>query len=332
MINKELTDFISKRLNITRRDLIEKDIIISKMLFYLTQDKDFFQDYAFKGGTCLTKCYFGYYRFSEDMDFTYLNQKDFMGKSKSKIREVMSEKINKLGELIEVTAKKLDLDFKMEKENKRYFQFGGSNVFVTFKIWYNSKELENETFVKIQVNHIEKLNYPLRELNAGFIVPKNLEKDFSFIASKDAEILLKPIKIKVYDLKEILIEKVRAILTRRGIKARDFVDVFLIKKSLEGTSGCSEIRNISEITKKEKLDLNDFKKEIMGKISDMLKFEKYTLNIQNKETQINGDLILGEEETLMLTPIDKGFPKFLKEFNIFLMEVIKELKLQAELV
>ena len=80
MINKELTDFISKRLNIARRDLVEKDIIISKILFYLTQDKDFFQNYAFKGGTCLTKCYLGYYRFSEDMDFTYLNQKDLIEK------------------------------------------------------------------------------------------------------------------------------------------------------------------------------------------------------------------------------------------------------------
>src|SRR3989344_6797945 len=114
MINKELIDFISKRLNITRRDLIEKDIILSKILFHLTQNTGFFQDYAFKGGTCLTKCYFGYYRFSEDMDFTYLNQKDFIGKSKTKIREIMSEKINELGELIEIIAKKLDLDFKME--------------------------------------------------------------------------------------------------------------------------------------------------------------------------------------------------------------------------
>ena len=308
MINKELTDFISKRLNIARRDLVEKDIIISKILFYLTQDKDFFQNYAFKGGTCLTKCYLGYYRFSEDMDFTYLNQKDFIGKSNSKIREVMSDKINKLGELIEVIAKKLDLDFKMEKENKRYFQFGGSNAFVTFKIWYDSKELEKETFVKIQVNHIENLNYPIKELDVRFIVPKNLEKDFSFIISEDAQILLKPMKIKVYDLKEILIEKIRAILTRRGIKARDFVDVFLI-------------------VKKEKLDLNDFKKEIIEKISDMLKFEKYTQNIKNKKTQINDDFILGEEETLMLTPIDKGFPKFIKEFNLFLMEIIKEMKI-----
>ena len=308
MINKELIDFISKRLNITSRDLIEKDIILTKMLFHLIQDKSFSQSYAFKGGTCLTKCYLGYYRFSEDMDFTYLNQKDFAGKSKNKLRETMSEKINQLGKLIEIITKKLDLDFKMEKENKRYFQFGGSNAFVTFKIWYNSLELGKETFVKIQVNHIEKLIYPTRELNINFIVPKNLEKDFSFIAGEDADILLKPLKIKVYDLKEILIEKVRAILTRRGIKARDFVDVFLI-------------------TKKDKLDLKDFKKEIIEKISDMLKFEKYALNIKNKETQLKEELILGEEEALMLTPIDKGFPKFLKEFNVFLMEIIKELKI-----
>ena len=308
MINKEMTDFISKRLNIANRDLIEKDIIITNMLFYLMQDKSFSQNYAFKGGTCLTKCYLGHYRFSEDMDFTYLNQKDFVGKSKNKLRETMSEKIDKLGKLIEAISKKLDLDFKIEKDNKRYFQFGGSNAFVTFKIWYNSLELGKETFVKIQVNHIEKLNYPIKELNANFIVPKNLEKDFSFIAGEDADILLKPLKIKVYDLREVLIEKVRAILTRRGIKARDFVDVFLIIKG-------------------NKLNLNDFKKEIIEKISNMLKFEKYTLNIKNKETQLNEEFILGEEEALMLIPIDKGFPKFLKEFDVFLREIIKELKI-----
>ena len=308
MINKDLIDFISKRLNIARRDLVEKDIIISKILFHLMQDKSFSQNYAFKGGTCLTKCYLGHYRFSEDMDFTYLNQKDFVGKSKNKLRETMSEKIDKLGKLIEAISKKLDLDFKIEKDNKRYFQFGGSNAFVTFKIWYNSKELDKEAFVKIQVNHIERIIYPIKELNVGFIVPKNLEKDFSFIAGEDADILLKPLKIKVYDLREVLIEKVRAILTRRGIKARDFVDVFLIIKG-------------------NKLNLNDFKKEIIEKISNMLKFEKYTLNIKNKETQLNEEFILGEEEALMLIPIDKGFPKFLKEFDVFLREIIKELKI-----
>ena len=59
----------------------------------------------------------------------------------------------------------------------------------------------------------------------------------------------------------------------------------------------------------------------------MLKFEKYSQNIKNKEAQLNDELIIGEEETLLLTPINKGFPKFVKEFNVFLKEIIKELKM-----
>ena len=151
------------------------------------------------------------------------------------------------------------------------------------------------------------MNYEIKELPAVFILGNKDKKEIELLF-KDYSHLLNPVKIKAYDLKEILIEKVRAILTRRGIKARDFVDVFLI-------------------TKKNKLDLKDFKKEIIEKISDMLKFEKYTLNIKNKETQLKDDFILGEEEALMLTPIDKSFPKFLKEFDIFLREITKELKI-----
>ena len=307
MIDKKFIDHIGDKLGIEKRDLIEKDILLQMLLNELVKNKDFRDNFAFKGGTCLIKIYFGYFRFSEDLDFTYLNQKEFIGKSRSKIRESMSEKIDRLGESIETIAKQVDLDFKMEKENKRYLQFGGSNAFVTFKIWYDSIVLNKSSFVKIQINFIEKLKYEIKELPAIFILGNRDKKEIELLFN-DYSYLLKPVKIKAYDLKEILIEKVRAILTRRGIKARDFVDVFLI-------------------TKKNKLELNDFKKEIKEKINDMLKFEKYTLNIKNKEVQLNDDFILGEEEALMLTPIDKSFPKFLKEFNVFLREIIKELKL-----
>ena len=243
MINKKFVDHIGDKLEIEKRDLIEKDILLQMLLNELVKNKDFKDNFVFKGGTCLIKIYFGYFRFSEDLDFTYLNQKDFIGKSKNKIRKSMSEKINKIGELIEIIAKKLDLNFKIEKENRKYFQFGGSNAFVTFKIWYDSIVLNKPSFIKIQVNFIEKLNYEIKELPAIFILGNMDKKEIELLFS-DYSYLLNPMKIKVYDLKEILIEKVRAILTRRGIKARDFVDVFLI-------------------TKKEKLDLNDFKKEIM---------------------------------------------------------------------
>ena len=156
------------------------------------------------------------------------------------------------------------------------------------------------------MNFIEKLSYPVKEMPAIFILGNKDKKEIETLFS-NYSYLTEPVNIKVYDVREILIEKVRAILTRRGIKARDFVDVFLI-------------------VKKEKLDLKDFKKQIIEKINYMLKFEKYNQNIKNKEAQLKEELILGEEEALMLIPIDKGFPKFLKEFNLFLMEIIKELK------
>ena len=307
MIDIKFINYISDKLGIARKDLIEKEILLQMLLNELVKNKDFKDNFAFKGGTCLLKICFGYFRFSEDLDFTYLNQKEFAGLSKKKLRASMSEKINELGKTIQPIAKQFNLDFKIEKENRRYFEFGGSNAFVTLKLWYDSFVLNKPSFIKIQVNFIEKLNYPIREMPAIFILGNKDKKEIETLFS-DYSYLIEPVKIKVYDIKEILIEKVRAILTRRGIKARDFVDVFLI-------------------VKKEKLDLNDFRKQIIEKINDMLKFEKYTQNIKNKETQLKEELILGEEEALMLTPIDKGFPKFLKEFNLFLMEIIKELKI-----
>ncbi len=307
MIDIKFINYIGDKLGIARKDLIEKDILLQMLLNELVKNKDFKENFAFKGGTCLLKICFGYFRFSEDLDFTYLNQKEFAGLSKSKLRTSMSERIDKFAELIEPIAKQFNLDFKIEKENNKYFEFGGSNAFVTLKIWYDSVVLNKQSFIKIQVNFIEKLNYPIKELPAIFILGNKDKKEIETLFP-NYSYLTEPVGIKVYDVREILIEKARAILTRRGVKVRDFVDVFFI-------------------VKKNKLNLNDFKKQIIDKISDMLKFEKYAQNIKNKETQLKEDLILGEEEALMLTPIDKGFPNFLKEFNVFLRQIIKDLKI-----
>jgi len=316
MINEKITDFISKRLNIPEKGLIEKDILLSHLLFHLASDKSFFENYAFKGGTCLIKCYLDYYRFSEDLDFTYIDQKEFEGKSMNQIRKLISDKIDEVANLLEKIAKPLDLRFKIDKQNKEHFQFGGSNAFVTFKLWYNSKELSKETFIKVQINYREKLNYEVKERDAKFIIPKNLEKDFSFMYKEEADSLLMPVKIKSYDLKEILIEKIRAILTRRGVKARDFIDVYKIIKS-------------------ENIKLENFKKEIIEKIIAMLRFEKYQANLDKKQSmdfsvEINEKQIIKEEERILVVPLPEDFEKFLSEFKIFLNEIISSIKTKTK--
>lgn len=48
---------------------VEKDYVLGWVLFAIAEHAELSR-WHFKGGTCLKKCYFDTYRFSEDLDFT----------------------------------------------------------------------------------------------------------------------------------------------------------------------------------------------------------------------------------------------------------------------
>jgi hypothetical protein len=50
--------------------VVEKDYVLGWMLHAIARDPLLGTSWVFKGGTCLKKCYFETYRFSEDLDFT----------------------------------------------------------------------------------------------------------------------------------------------------------------------------------------------------------------------------------------------------------------------
>ncbi len=50
--------------------VIEKDYVLGWLLAGINQHPALHDTWVFKGGTCLKKCYFETYRFSEDLDFT----------------------------------------------------------------------------------------------------------------------------------------------------------------------------------------------------------------------------------------------------------------------
>lgn len=50
--------------------IIEKDYVLGWILAGIANNPSFSKSWVFKGGTCLKKCYFKEYRFSEDLDFT----------------------------------------------------------------------------------------------------------------------------------------------------------------------------------------------------------------------------------------------------------------------
>lgn len=224
----KVIDYLSAELRIENKSLLEKDIILHQLLQELLKDSFFQENFVFKGGTCLIKCYFGYYRFSEDLDFTWKDQHIFSVKSQKEIRKMLSTKITAITQLLQNIAIKLHLDFNPNKTNKKYIELGGSNKFSTFKLWYRSEISGMEQFVKVQINFLELFLYPFKELAVRSIVQEIDEKEFTFLFPEEAMSLLTVTKVNCYSLPEILVEKCRAILTRKGTKARDFIDVFVI--------------------------------------------------------------------------------------------------------
>ena len=69
----EFVAFVAEKSGIRKPSLIERDVLIHRILKAISSA--FGDAYLFKGGSCLVKCYFGYYRFSVDLDFTWKEQK-----------------------------------------------------------------------------------------------------------------------------------------------------------------------------------------------------------------------------------------------------------------
>ena len=54
-------------------DTVEKDYVLGWVLHGISHNRET-RNWAFKGGTCLKKCFFETFRFSEDLDFTLSEQ------------------------------------------------------------------------------------------------------------------------------------------------------------------------------------------------------------------------------------------------------------------
>ena len=304
---------VARILGIKRRDLVEKDLILHQILSDLSKDGFFAPNFLFKGGTCLIKCYFGYMRFSEDIDFTWKDQSAFNGKSGKKIRAQLSNVIDGTGEVFEAIAKKRGLDFKCVKSNTDYVEFGGNDKTCTLKIWYDSEILKRRTFLKVQVDFVETMCFaPKKGELSGLLTGKQEELEALF-PEETAE-YAKKIPFSVYDIREILCEKVRALLTREGTKARDFLDVYLIWKRFG-------------------IRPEDEEKCVVGKIDFSLKlYAKYRSHLKQKVALLNSGRLFdwGTEKELLLSDIDEAdFYEFLSSFEMFLKRVVGNLKYKA---
>lgn len=189
--------------------MIERDYVLSKMLWAFSSI-DFLRDnFVFKGGTALRKFYFPDWRYSEDLDFssTIVPSQDHI-----------SEKIKKAETLL---MDEFGLSSQIGKTHVVCDESGGSFygamhtvAYIEYAIKYTGP-LQKSSHVKSSL----RLDITCDEL---IINPKNTQ---SYLPEYSDD---KEFTLKVYSLTEILAEKLRSVV-QRG-KSRDYYDVWRILK------------------------------------------------------------------------------------------------------
>ncbi len=258
-INLDELERLSAKTGFSPR-LLEKDYHLTRILHKISEKK--IKDLIFKGGTCLNKCYLGFYRLSEELDFVY-NQ-DVKNLTKLQIKRILNslrrELIGILDEMGFKTSKELGKGWKMltSKEDPKII---GLEIIMT----YDSMIDNSPQTIKIEISFRKKL----RNLT------KMKEIKHEFIDALGDPILRRDIKIEVIDLEENFAEKVRALVIRKNIAIRDIYDIYFILKNnlvkinkeiidLILTKINENVKN--EFTKK---DLIDFIKDLEFKLSDL---------------------------------------------------------------
>ena len=298
---REFILFIKDKTNFSSPELIEKDFYLNLLLAKLNLD-----EFVFKGGTCLAKIYLDYFRLSEDLDLTFINQKLFENKSTQQIKKICKEKIDNFGKQIE----SIGLNFVLNKSDRNYVELGNNNKLVTYKVWYDSVFTNTPSFVKIQINFLEEIKFEIKSGETIPLIKGNITED-ERTYFQDFIIFYEKKKLPVYDIKEIIAEKIRSLLTRRKIKSRDAIDLLFIYNKY----------NI----KPESL-IKEAQEKIFYATKNYEKYKKYF--ILSKENIEQVDFPYSEVKHLVVEDFnEKDFDNFIAELIPLLKIIIKELKL-----
>lgn len=209
---------------------MEKDYILSLFLSNWKKEKTPNLDkLIFKGGTLLTKNYLKYHRISEDLDFTHEDSNEIRKiKTKGKQETQIKNKIKLILDEVKSISDLSNLDFEVDRKNSRYIITRNSRKLYLFKLYYKSIFTNLESFIKFEISFVENLIHkPQKEEIKNMV-------DYYHLSIVDLKLInynLKNPVLQVYGIEEIILEKLRASITRIQFKPRDIFDLYLINKT-----------------------------------------------------------------------------------------------------
>ncbi|WP_407264874.1 nucleotidyl transferase AbiEii/AbiGii toxin family protein [Tenacibaculum maritimum] len=177
---------------------IEKDYVITWVLYGISQTEVLKNLIAFKGGTVLKKTYFEDYRFSEDLDFTLLDE-----------APTNEEIIDLFKEAIEIAEDEAGIQLVIEDEKLQIHEASGSlKFYIDYVAPLNGAM--GSRHLKVDVTRGETIEFKLIDRTV-FAEYSDVEDDF---------------KVKCYSLSEVIIEKMTAIMGRTI--PRDIYDLWYL--------------------------------------------------------------------------------------------------------
>lgn len=215
-------------------DIIEKDYHLHRLLHSISENRLLKESLVFKGGTCLVKAYAGYYRFSEDIDFTRRQDVDWQQKTEGRPEKHCSSEITALVREFKRTSDGLGLRFSGDKSKGTT---KGGDVDIRsggkmFDMWlsYRSEVLEIPVRVKVQVNLLERLEFPVASKPLKSYVDGVDLGDLRSVYGDACTEYCRRIVLPCYDAREIFAEKCRAAMTRIVYKPRDVLDIYMMER------------------------------------------------------------------------------------------------------
>ena len=179
-----------------REDIVEKDYVIGWLLWGIGLNPKLSVSWAFKGGTCLKKCYLETYRFSEDLDFTVLPGGSL---KPDEIIPIMQEIFERIYQQTGVEL----------RERARVFQMRPDGKSAEGRVYYRGpRNAPGFASIKLDLTEAEQV-----------IRPTVLKK----ISHPYPDQLPGPATVRCYSFEELFAEKLRAMGERS--RPRDLYDI-----------------------------------------------------------------------------------------------------------
>ena len=197
-----------------RTATIDKDWVLGHFIDAIYTISECRNNLIFKGGTCLKKCRFPDYRFSEDLDFTATNEHFvFDMKMLKKIVELVTDRTEML----------------LHIQSFDSLQFNNQKTAYSSKIkFWGADHSKNQqptvpnrwqTSIKIDIILYEKMIF------APEIA--NIIHNYSDKLTENAQ------NIPIYSINEVLAEKIRALIQRSYTAPRDYFDIWYLSKNIK---------------------------------------------------------------------------------------------------